>query len=49
LHAVSPFRQVDEARPATRDMLILLYQPLRESPQSADLLKQFLCPFEFAA
>ena len=33
LHAVTPFSQVDAERKATRDMLILLYQPLRESPQ----------------
>ncbi|MGE4131509.1 MAG: 2OG-Fe dioxygenase family protein [Bdellovibrionales bacterium] len=32
-HGVSPFQQADETRSATRDMLILLYQPLAESPQ----------------
>lgn len=32
-HGVSPFAADDQARRATRDMLILLYQPLRESPQ----------------
>ncbi len=32
-HGVSPFEQKDEAQRATRDMLILLFQPLKESPQ----------------
>lgn len=32
-HGVSPFEPRDLHRPATRDMLILLYQPLAESPQ----------------
>lgn len=36
-HGVSPFAVTDPARKATRDMLILLYQPLRESPQPAGL------------
>lgn len=35
-HAVTPFRQADAAKLATRDMLILLYQPLKESPQPQD-------------
>lgn len=33
LHAVTPFAPEDRSRRATRDMLILLYQPLSESPQ----------------
>ena len=33
-HGVSPFEQADERARATRDMLILLYQPLSESPQN---------------
>ncbi|HEX4925673.1 MAG TPA: 2OG-Fe dioxygenase family protein [Bdellovibrionales bacterium] len=32
-HGVSPFEQDDPSKRATRDMLILLYQPLSESPQ----------------
>ncbi len=32
-HAVSPFEQANPNLKATRDMLILLYQPLSESPQ----------------
>jgi len=32
-HGVSPFEQSNPAERATRDMLILLYQPLAESPQ----------------
>jgi hypothetical protein len=32
-HGVSPFEQADASLKATRDMLILLYQPLSESPQ----------------
>lgn len=32
-HSVQPFSQVDEEASACRDMLILLYQPLSESPQ----------------
>ena len=38
LHGVSPFFQADPTQPATRDMLILLYQPLSESPQKPGLL-----------
>jgi hypothetical protein len=34
-HAVSPFEQEDPSKQATRDVLILLYQPLSESPQKA--------------
>lgn len=32
-HGVNPFERVDQNRRGTRDMLILLYQPLSESPQ----------------
>jgi hypothetical protein len=32
-HGVSPFEQKDKTKKGTRDMLILLYQPLFESPQ----------------
>lgn len=32
-HGVSPFEPLDKGQRATRDMLILLYQPLAESPQ----------------
>ncbi len=32
-HGVSPFESVDKTMRGTRDMLILLYQPLHESPQ----------------
>lgn len=32
-HGVSPFEAANPHKRATRDMLILLYQPLRESPQ----------------
>lgn len=32
-HGVSPFAPADRRQRATRDMLILLYQPLAESPQ----------------
>jgi len=32
-HGVSPFEQEDKTKKGTRDMLILLYQPLSESPQ----------------
>jgi hypothetical protein len=31
-HSVQPFRAADEKKIAYRDMLILLYQPLSESP-----------------
>lgn len=34
LHGVSSFTRVDQAIRGTRDMLILLYQPLSESPQT---------------
>lgn len=33
LHGVSPFEPINKDLRATRDMLILLYQPLAESPQ----------------
>lgn len=32
-HGVSPFEAIDASQQATRDMLILLYQPISESPQ----------------
>lgn len=32
-HGVSPFAPIDAQQRATRDMLILLYQPLSDSPQ----------------
>lgn len=34
-HGVSPFAPEDRSQRATRDMLILLYQPVKESPQEA--------------
>jgi hypothetical protein len=43
-HGVSPFEQANRDLRATRDMLILLYQPLSESPQkltARKVLRQF--------
>lgn len=42
-HGVSPFEAIDKNLQATRDMLILLYQPLSESPQretSSEVLRR---------
>jgi hypothetical protein len=44
-HGVSPFTQLDPEQVATRDMLILLYQPMSESPQPEGLRKKLVRSF----
>jgi len=47
-HGVSPFAPIDVQQRATRDMLILLYQPLAESPQRAGK-RRILCEYSLAS